>query len=420
MSRPRIVIIGAGFGGLSAAKDLRGVDADVTVIDKRNHHLFQPLLYQVATAGLSPADIAVPVRSVLRDQRNAKVLMDEVRAIDTAARQVVTATRRLPYDYLVVAPGARPSYFGHDDWAVHAPGLKSIEDATAIRSRILAAFERAEMAATERERTRLMTFVLVGAGPTGVEMAGAIAELAKRALARDFRAIDPGATRVVLIEGGPAVLPGFPAALSAYARRSLEGMGVEVRCDSAVTSVTADGVQLGGEKISAATIIWCAGVRALGVAAWLGAETDRAGRIIVGPNLSVPGELDIFVIGDAASAVAPDGHPYPGLASVAKQQGQFVARLLRARLAGQPEPSVFRYRDLGTLATIGRSSAVAVFGRVRLRGWLAWIVWSLAHIYLLISFRNRLLVFVQWIWAYLTFGRGARLITQAWNRAGGP
>ncbi len=411
MTKPQIVIIGAGFGGLAAAIDLRGVDADVTVIDKRNHHLFQPLLYQVATAGLSPADIAVPVRSVLRGHPNARVLMDEVTAVDLTGRQVITATRRVPYDYLIVAPGAGASYFGHDTWAGHAPGLKSIDDATAIRSRILAAFEQAEMAASETDRARLMTFVLVGAGPTGVEMAGAIAELAKRALARDFRAIDPNATRVVLVEGGPAVLPGFPGGLAAYTKRSLERMGVEVRCDTSVTEVTADGVTVGETDIPAATVIWCAGVRAVDVGGWLGVETERQGRVAVGADLSLPSQPNVFVIGDAAHAEMPDGKPFPGLASVAKQQGQFVARLLRARLGGDTGSLSFRYRDLGTLATIGRSSAVAVFGRVMLRGWLAWVVWSLAHIYLLISFRNRLLVFVQWVWAYLTFGRGARLIT---------
>lgn len=411
MSRPRIVIIGAGFGGLAAAKALRGIDADVTVVDRRNHHLFQPLLYQVATAGLSPADIAVPVRSVLRDHRNVQVLMDEVTGIDTGAQLVKTRTRKLPYDHLVIAPGAGASYFGHDEWAGDAPSLKSIEDATAIRSRILAAFEQAEMAENAAERARLMTFVLVGAGPTGVEMAGAIAELAKRALARDFRAIDPGAARVVLLEGGPAVLPGFPPALADYTRRSLERMGVEVRCASPVTTVTRNGVDIGETSILAATVIWCAGVRALSVGDWFGVETDRQGRVAVGPDLSLPTRSGVYVIGDAARALAGDGTPLPGLASVAKQQGQFVAKLLRARLAGRNEPMAFRYRDLGTLATIGRSSAVAVFGRVRLRGWLGWIVWSFAHIYLLISFRNRLLVFVQWVWAYLTFGRGARLIT---------
>ena len=418
MSRPRIVIVGAGFGGLAAAIDLRGVDADITVVDKRNHHLFQPLLYQVATAGLSPADIAVPVRSVLRGYPNIRVLMDEVTSVDAAAQQVITATRKLPYDYLITAPGAGASYFGHDTWATHAPGLKSIDDATAIRSRILAAFEQAEMAEKEADRARLMTFVLVGAGPTGVEMAGAIAELAKRALARDFRAIDPNASRVVLVEGGPAVLPGFPATLAGYTKRSLEKMGVEVWCDSPVTEVTAVGVTIGETVIPAATIIWCAGVRAVDVGGWLGVETDRQGRIAVGADLSLPGQPNVFVIGDAAYAEAPNGKPYPGLAAVAKQQGQFVARLLRARFRGDTTSATFRYRDLGTLATIGRSSAVAVFGRVKMRGWLAWIVWSLAHIYLLISFRNRLLVFVQWVWAYLTFGRGARLITGPLRKPG--
>ncbi len=410
-SYPRVVIVGAGFGGLRVAKDLKGAPVDITLIDRRNHHLFQPLLYQVATAGLSPADIAVPIRSVLRGQKNIRVLMDEVVGVDTQRQVVRTRAREIPYDDLIVAVGSEPSYFGHDEWARLSPNLKTVEDATAIRSQILEAFERAEAAEDEAPRRRLMTFVLVGGGPTGIEMAGAIAELAKRALARDFHAIDPRSARIILIEAGPRLLAGFPESLSRYAHRALGRMGVEVRCDLPVEKIDGDGVTAGGERIEAASVIWCAGVRARAAAAWLGAEADKAGRVKVGPDLSLPGYPDVFVIGDAAGALTKKGEPLPGLATVAKQQGAFVARLIRRRLRGDKRRMRFRYRNYGELATIGRSHAVADFGWIRLTGWLGWFVWSFVHIYFLIDFRSRLMVFVNWAWAYASFGRGARLIT---------
>lgn len=410
-NRPHVVIVGAGFGGLQAARRLKGAPVRVTVIDRRNHHLFQPLLYQVATAGLSPADIAVPVRTVLRDQGNVQVLMDEVKGVDTNARKVFMQKRTLHYDYLVLATGSDQSYLGHEEWRRYAPGLKSIEDAIATRSKILKAFEQAEMAAAAADRRRLMTFVLVGAGPTGVEMAGAIAELARRALARDFRAIDPRSARIILFEAADEVLPGFSPALSAYAHRALERLGVEVRCSTQVEEVSADGVIVAGDRILSHTVIWCAGVKARPVGRWLGAEMDNAGRVKVRPDLSLPGAADIFVIGDAAHVPSEGGRPLPGLAPVAKQQGAFVAEVIGYRATGDERPLRFRYLDRGQLATIGRSAAVADFRWIKLRGWFAWAVWSIAHIYFLIGFRNRMIVFVEWAWAYVTFGRGARLIT---------
>lgn len=408
---PLVVIVGAGFGGLETARKLRRAPVRVTVIDRRNHHLFQPLLYQVATAGLSPADIAVPVRSILRKHENVQVLMEEVVDVDTRARKLFTRSRTLRYDYLVIATGSQYSYFGHDDWRHLAPGLKSVEDATGIRSNILEAFEQAEMAGSDAVRRRLMTFVLVGAGPTGVEMAGAIAELARRALARDFRAIDPRSARIVLLEAESRVLPAFSETLAAYAHRTLKRMGVEVRCNTPVQEVRPGGVIAGGESIPSETVIWCAGVQAQPAGSWLSAETDQGGRVKVGPDLSIPDTPNVFVIGDAAYTLSKRGEPLPGLAAVAKQQGAFVADLIRHRARGDERAKRFRFRNYGELATIGRSAAVADFGWIRLRGWLAWVVWSLAHIYYLISFRNRLMVFMEWAWAYVTFGRGARLIT---------
>ena len=404
-------MVGAGFAGLEAARRLKNAPLRVTVVERRNHHLFQPLLYQVATAGLSAPDIAVPVRSVLRDQDNARVLMDEVTGVDVGAQTVATRRRTIAYDYLIVATGSEYSYFGRDDWRAIAPGLKSIDDATTIRRKILLAFERAEMAESESDQRRLLTFVLVGAGPTGVEMAGAIAELAKRALARDFRAIDPRSARIVLLEAGPTVLPSFPASLAAYTHRCLARKGVEVRLNTAVEDMPSGGVLAGGEWIASETIIWCAGVRAASLVKCLGSDTDGGGRIAVKPDLSLPGAPNVFVIGDAAHALSDDGEPLPGLAPVAKQQGAFVADLIARRVKGDRRPLRFRYRDRGSLATIGRSAAVADFGWLRLRGWLAWITWSLVHIYFLIGFRNRLMVFIDWAWAYVTFGRGARLIS---------
>jgi NADH dehydrogenase len=406
----RIVIVGAGFAGLSAAKGLAGTPYAITIVDRHNYHLFQPLLYQVATAALSPADIASPIRSILRGAENITVILAEVSGIDVAAREVVAEDRRIPYDVLILATGARHAYFGHDEWARYAPGLKRIDDATYLRQRILVAFEKAEAETDPEKRRALLTFVVVGGGPTGVEMAGAIAELARKGLSGEFRSIDTGSVRVILVEAADRVLTPFEPSLSEAAKRSLEKLGVEVRLGQSVTRCGADGVSLGGERIEAATIIWAAGVMASPAGRWLGAATDRAGRVIVGPELSVPGHPDIFVLGDTAHVAGPDGRPLPGVAPVAKQQGQYVAKLLKARLQGETLPP-FRYRDFGNLATIGRSHAVAQIGRFRLTGYLAWVLWSVAHIYFLIGFRNRLLVAVNWLWNYLTFRRGARLIT---------
>ncbi|HEX7007086.1 MAG TPA: NAD(P)/FAD-dependent oxidoreductase [Alphaproteobacteria bacterium] len=409
--RPRVVIVGAGFGGLAAAKGLARAPVDVTVVDRRNYHLFQPLLYQVATAGLSPAEIAWPIRSILRDQKNTRVLLGRVTAIDVAGRAVTLGERRLPYDILVLATGARHAYFGHDDWERFAPGLKTIDDATEIRRRILLAFEYAEMSDDARERERLLTFVIVGGGPTGVELAGMLAELAKKALAADFRRIDSRATRVLLVEAGPRILPSFPERLSAKAQRALRRLGVEVVLGRPVTAVDAAGVEIDGERIAAATVLWAAGVAASCVGKWLDVERDHVGRIKVAPDMTVPGHPEIFALGDTALALGRDGAPLPGVAPVAKQQGKYVARVIRARLAGRPAPPPFRYVDVGNLATVGRRAAVIDFGFLRLSGWLAWWIWGLVHIYFLIGMRNRLIVAIQWLWSYLTFQRGARLIT---------
>jgi NADH dehydrogenase FAD-containing subunit len=409
-SRPRVVIIGAGFGGLSAAMGLAHVAADVTVIDRRNHHLFQPLLYQVATAALSPADIAAPIRGILARQANTHVTLDTVTGIDTAGRTVLIGERRIAYDQLIIATGARESYFGHDDWVAVTSGLKSIEDATTMRRRILVAFERAEDCDAEPERRRLLTFVIIGGGPTGVELAGALAELARAALTRDFRHIDPSTARIVLIEGGPRLLPSFPPKLSETAARALARLGVEVRLDAMVTSCDRNGVVAGNERIDGRTLIWAAGVAASPAALWLGIEPRRDGRVPVGADLTLPGHPEIFVIGDTAQ-VAGSGGPLPGVAPVAKQQGAYVARVIAARLAGKPPPRPFRYRDFGNLATIGRHQAVVDFGWLRLPGRLAWLAWGMAHIYFLIGFRNRVAVAIDWLWSYITYQRGARLIT---------
>jgi NADH:ubiquinone reductase (H+-translocating) len=405
-ARPRVVIVGAGFGGLSAATALRHEKVEVTVIDRRNYHLFQPLLYQVATAALSPAEIAQPIRSILRHQRNATVLLGRVTAVDTQARHVLIGQRRVPYDYLIVATGARHNYFGHDEWEAVAPGLKKIEDATDIRRRILLAFEEAENAAHAEEMVPMLTFAIVGGGPTGVELAGQIAELAKQALVADFRRIQPHDARVLLIEAGPRLLPAFPERLSAVAKRALERLGVEVRLGAPVTACDDQGVMVGDERIQAGVVIWAAGVAASPAAKWLAAESDRAGRVKINADLSLPGHPEIFVIGDTALAA----DPLPGVAAVAKQAGKYVAGVIRARLRGRPTRP-FRYLNLGNLATIGRTAAVADFGWLRLTGWIAWVLWGVVHIYFLIGFRNRLVVALDWLWAYLTFRRGARLIT---------
>jgi NADH dehydrogenase len=408
--RPRIVIIGAGFAGLSAAQGLADTAVDVTMIDQRNCHLFQPLLYQVATAGLSPADIATPIRSILRKQHNTTVLLDRVIGIDTMSRVVETEDRRVPYDMLIVATGARHAYFGHDEWEGVAPGLKTIEDATAIRRKILIAFERAETSDDPAERRRLLNFVIIGGGPTGVELAGAIAELARKALAADFRNIDPRETRVVLVEAGPRVLAAFPEGLSRAAKVALEHLGVEVLLGKPVAMCDASGVIVDGERIAARTILWAAGVAASPAAKWLGAEPDRVGRVAVGPDLTLAGHPEIFVLGDTALARDRAGKPLPGIAPVAKQQGSYAARAIQARLAGRAVPE-FRYRHLGNMATIGRKVAVADFGRIRMSGRIAWLLWGIVHVLFLIGFRNRLAVLLDWLWAYVTFRRGQRLIT---------
>jgi NADH:ubiquinone reductase (H+-translocating) len=409
-SRPRIVIIGAGFAGLTTAKALRNAAVDLIVIDRHNYHLFQPLLYQVATAGLSPADIAAPIRQILSRQTNTTVMLADVSGVDVSRKEVIAEGRRISFDKLIIATGAQHAYFGHDEWSKHAPGLKSIDDATYVRRRILLAFEKAETETDEDERRRLLNFVVVGAGPTGVEMAGAIAELAKKALARDFRTIDPAKARIILIEAGPRVLPPFDPSLATAAQRGLEKLGVEVRLGGAVTACDELGVVLGDERIDARTIIWAAGVMASPAGKWLNVETDRSGRVIVGPDLGVLDNRDIFVLGDTACVPGPDGKPLPGIAPVAKAQGNYVAERILAELEGRESPP-FRYSDLGSLATIGRKSAVIQIGRLRLTGFIAWLIWSVAHIYFLIGFRNRLSVVLNWAWNYFTFQRGARLIT---------
>jgi NADH dehydrogenase len=407
----RVVIVGAGFGGLWVAKTLATAPVEVIVIDRENYHLFQPLLYQVATAGLSPADIAAPIRGIVGQYRNVTVLLGTVDGIDSERHTVtIEGGRRVPYDYLVLATGARHAYFGHDDWEPFAPGLKRIEDATEIRRRILLAFELAESETDDTERRRLMNLVVVGGGPTGVELAGAIAELASRALAADFRHIDPRAARIILVEAGPRVLATMPADLSEDAKKRLERLGVEVRLGAPVTAVDAEGVTTANERIEARTVIWAAGVAASPAGVWLNAECDRVGRVKVAADLSLPGHPEIFVIGDTALALDAGGKPLPGVAPVAKQQGAYVGKLIAALVAGARAPAPFRYRDYGNLATIGRKAAVIDFGWIHLRGFVAWLIWTLAHVYYLIGFRNRLIVALSWLWAYFTFQRGARLI----------
>ena len=409
-SRPQVLIVGAGFGGLSAAQALAKAPVDVTVVDRRNFHLFQPLLYQVATAALNPSDVAWPVRSILSRQANARVLLGEVGGIDTARHGVqLNDGRQLSYDWLILATGATHNYFGNDRWAPIAPGLKRVDDATLIRRRILLAFERAENTEDAAERRRLMTFAIIGAGPTGVELAGAIAELSKKALTSDFRAIDPRDARIVLIEGAPRVLGAFPPELSEYARKALERMGVEIWLGKQVMECDPAGVTASGERLEAATILWAAGVAASPAARWLNAAADRAGRVQVQADLSVPQHENIFVIGDTA-LVLQDGKPIPGIAPAAKQAGAYVAQLIRAVVSGKPRPKPFHYQHFGNLATIGRNLAVIDFGWLRMKGFTAWLLWGVAHIYFLIGTRNRVLVAMQWMFDYLTFSRGARLI----------
>jgi len=410
---PHVVIVGAGFGGLEAAKALRHAPVEVTVIDRVNHHCFQPLLYQVATAALSPADIAWPIRSILSTQKNTRVVMADVTAIDTDAKELRTdRTAPFRYDFLVIATGVTHSYFGHDEWAPYAPGLKRIEDATEIRRRLLRAFEAAEVSEDAAERRRLMNFIVVGGGPTGVELAGACAEVARYVLSRDFRRIDPRTSRILLIEAGPRILPTFPQDLARYAHRTLERMGVEVFTATAVSDCDETGVGTAdGRRFEGATIVWAAGVMASPAAQWLGAAHDKAGRIAVAPDLKVEGADNVYAIGDVARVARPDGRPLPGIAPTAKQMGRYVGRAIAARVAGRPAPGPFRYRHYGDLATIGRRAAIVSIGRFRLRGFLGWLFWSIIHIYFLIGTRHRLMVAFEWLWDYLTFQRGARLIT---------
>ena len=407
---PRVVIIGGGFGGITAATSLARLPVEVVLIDKYNYHLFQPLLYQVATAALSPAEIAAPIRGILREQKNARVMLGHVTGIDTARRCVMLEERSVPYDTLIISTGVRNHYFGHDEWAQVAPGLKTIADARALRHKMLGAFERAESETDLEERRRLMTFVVIGGGATGVEMAGAIAEVARVAITQDFRNIDTKMSRVVLIEAGTRLLPSMPEKLSAAAKRSLEKLGVEVWLGKYVTDCDSGGVTLGAERIGCRTIVWAAGIIGSPAASWLNAAHDREGRVIVEPDLTVAGHPEIFVIGDTAMVRDKAGNPLPGVAPAAKQEAHYVAKLIKARLEGKPPPKPFRYINLGNLATIGRSAAVADFGFVRFSGLLAWLGWGLIHIYFLIGFRSRFIVAITWLWSYFTFQRGARLI----------
>lgn len=407
---PRVVVIGGGFGGLAAARALGRARVNVTLVDRHNHHVFQPLLYQVATAGLSPADIASPIRWILRRQRNVQVLLAEAIAIDAHEKVVTLDVGRLPYDFCIVAAGASHAYFGRDEWRDLAPGLKTLDDALAIRRRVLLAFERAELTVDRAEQRRLLTFVVVGAGPTGVELAGALAEIARHALAHEFRAIDPGSARIVLCEAGASVLASFPERLRQSALGALGALGVEVRLNTAVTAIDAGSVTLGAERVEAGTVLWAAGVAASGLGKTIGSPTDRVGRVLVEPDLTVPGHAELYVVGDLAGFTHQGGRQLPGVAPVAMQQAERAARNILRTLSGRPREA-FVYRDLGNLATIGRGRAVADFGWLRLTGWIAWVFWLFVHILKLTGFRNRLVVLVQWAFAYVTYQRSIRLIT---------
>lgn len=412
-TKHRVVIVGGGFGGLAAAQALDRADVDITLIDRRNHHLFQPLLYQVATASLSTSEIAWPIRHILRKRHEATTLLATVTGVDVAGKAVVLEDgSRVGYDSLILATGARHAYFGHDEWEQFAPGLKTLEDATTIRRKLLLAFEAAERETDPAKRKALLTFVLIGAGPTGVEMAGAIIELARVTLKGEFRSIAPAEARVVLIEGGKRVLANFKPELSDHTLQALRDLGVEVELGAAVTAIDAGGVVYGGKRLDAATIIWAAGVQASPAAKWLGVEPDRAGRVKVEADLTVPGHPEIFVIGDTATITMPDGKPVPGVGDGAKQGGKHAARVITARLGRFGQQIPFRYRHAGDLATIGKRAAVIDFGRFQLKGWMAWWVWGIAHIYFLIDTKNRLAVALSWLWIYLSGQRSARLITQ--------
>ena len=406
-----IVIIGGGFGGLAAARGLEGADARLSIVDRHNYHLFQPLLYQVATAALNPSDIAAPIRSILRRQKNVTVILGDAVEVEVEKKKVRLEDGEVSWDILVVATGATHSYFDHPEWERLAPGLKTIEDALEIRRRVLLAFEAAERETDPAEQESWLTFVVIGAGPTGVELAGALSEIARHSMTRDFRRIRPESARVILVEGRDRVLPPYPADLSEKARRQLEALGVEVVTDAAVTGIDERGVTVGERTIPSRTVLWGAGVQASPLARSLGTPLDRAGRVLVTPDLTVPGHPEIFVIGDLAAVRQPDGTFVPGVAPAAIQEGRHTARNVERALAGQPLRP-FRYRDKGSLATIGRAAAVADFGRIRFGGFLAWMAWLFIHILYLIGFRNRFLVITQWAWAYVTYQRGARLITK--------
>jgi NADH:ubiquinone reductase (H+-translocating) len=416
---PRVVIIGAGFGGLIAARKLATSPVQVTLMDRRNYHTFQPLLYQVATAGLSPGEIAAPIRWILRGRSNVRILMGEVEDVDVSRRVVRLVDADIPYDYLIVAAGASHAYFGHDEWEPFAPGLKTIEDALEIRRRVLLAFELAERQAAENGEQVQLNFVVVGGGPTGVELAGTLAEIARRALANEFHSIDPERTRILLLEGGPRVLPAYPEDLSRSAEEQLRRLGVEVHTSAMVTGIEPAAVIASQTRLPAAVILWAAGVAASPLGKKLGAPVDRAGRVLVNPDLSLPGHPEVFVIGDLASLKDKNGNPLPGLAPVAMQQGKATAKNIKRELQGNPRQN-FHYLDKGSLATIGRAAAVAQFGKVHISGFLAWLSWLFVHIFFLIGFRNRIIVLIQWAWAYFTYERGARLITgstqlPSWN-----
>jgi len=409
-TRPRVVIIGAGFGGLLAARTLAKYPVQITLIDRQNFHTFQPLLYQVATAGLSPGEIAAPIRWIMRNHRNVEVLMSEVQGFDLTRRMVKIEDGEVSYDYLIVAAGASHAYFGHDEWEPFAPGLKTIEDALEIRRRVLLAFELAERQAdTDKEQVQL-NFVVVGGGPTGVELAGTLAEISRQVLANEFRTIDPKKTRILLLEGGPRILPAYPSDLSRSAEEQLRQLGVEVQTSAMVTLIEAGAVHVGGTRLPAAVILWAAGVAASPLGKMLGAPVDRAGRVLVNPDLSIPGNPNVFVIGDLAALKDEHGHWLPGLSPVAIQEGKATAHNIGRELQGEPRKN-FHYWNKGTLATIGRAAAVADFGRIHISGFLAWLAWLFVHIFFLIGFRNRLIVMIQWAWSYLTYERGARLIT---------
>ncbi|WP_037470221.1 NAD(P)/FAD-dependent oxidoreductase [Sinorhizobium fredii] len=408
-----VVVVGGGFGGLQLVHDLKGAPVRITLIDRRNHHLFQPLLYQVATTILATSEIAWPIRHLYRDRPEVTTLLGEVQGIDRAARAVTLASgRAVPYDTLVLATGATHAYFGHDEWAHVAPGLKTLEDATTIRRRVLLAFEQAESEEDPARRDSLLTFTIIGAGPTGVELAGIIAEMAHRTLPDEFRRIDTRQARVILVEAGARILPAFAEELSAYAMAELAKLGVEVRTGTPVTDCTADGVRIGDSFVPSCTLVWAAGVQASPAAKWLGIEADRAGRAMVDQNFTAPGNPSAFVIGDTALVKQENGAPVPGIAPAAKQQGAYVARVIRARLKGQPAPGPFRYRHQGSLATIGKRAAIIDFGRIKLKGGLAWWIWGIAHIYFLIGTRSRFAVAWSWLWIYLSGQHSARLITQ--------